>query len=165
MKKHLVKALAGFLALALLLSMSAMTFAATVPVTYYCTVTKTLTETETSKLSQGLTVHETGTATRVDYSVAKQVYEFETSVFPALFRDQLLEAYTLEGFVEELTIPAQSSYMTVTASSPSGAYSVVLQYTSGDGRWEVAPQGSAAVDGGDIVSAPMSYVIWLVRDI
>lgn len=160
MKKFVSKFLSVALALALILSMSVAVFAATVTVNGYLhTVTKKTTSTTQTQVSTSIQRHTKGVADTIDYTVSSKTYTFNSAVFPITYRANLLSAYSSAGFVQNLTIPAQSGTKTIPASMASGTYAVVLNYNYGSGTWAVGTEDGTLVDGGTFSSAPISYSI------
>ncbi len=160
MKKVFSKFLSVMLALALVLSMSVVAFAATVTANGYLhTVTKKTTSTTQSQVSPTTQYHTKGIADTINYTVSRKIYTFGSSVFPIAYRTNLLEAYSSAGFVQNLTIPAQSGTKTVPAIMPNGTYAVILNYNHGSGTWAVGTEDGTLVDGGTFSSAPISYSI------
>jgi len=144
--------------------MVVMASAATVVETFYYTVTKTSTTATTSVVSDVLTTHVQGTADSIPYSVSAKTYRFNTSVFPANYRSQLMQAYSAEGLLQTLTVKAESGYKTIAASAVTGSYSVVLIYRSGNGVWSVSTNANASLASGTFSSAPISYTVAASRD-
>ena len=159
MKKFVSKFLSITLALALGLSMSVVAFAATVTANGYLhTVTKKTSSTTQSQLSNTVQ-HIKGTTDYVNYTVSKTTYTFNSAVFPSDYRTSLLSAYSSEGFVPSLIIPAKSGFEKVPSEEVSGTYAVVLKYKYGNGTWAVGTVDYALVDNGTFSSAPISYTI------
>lgn len=149
---------------ALLLSMTTAASAATLPfedgaVSISVTTVEIF---ETSYAVDGaLYMHIKGVTDTIPYSLAasEATRELDTTELNQDFQSYILTTYAREGFKRSVSVVANGSF-TIPASTPNGAYAVVLSYTYGTATWNVI-ENSQRVDSGYIDEAPKSLSIFL----
>lgn len=152
--KYSKKILALVTVLVLLLSLSAMAYAATGP--YYYTVTKTGEYTAVEIVSDKYVPHIQGEASVVEYSYLSRVYYFDQSQFPDAFKIGLMQEYLSQGLRSSLSVNGRSTSAVIPPALQTGYYAVGLFCRFARGSWTVKID-TTPTHSGLFTSSPMEY--------
>ena len=121
-------------------------------------VTQTSTSEDVLDIGESHIYHVTGSANAIRYnSPYFESRSFDSSVFPAGYREDLLKAYRKAGFKTQIYLPAKQGLVHVNSTMPTGTYTAVRYYSYGGGSWQaITDSGTTA---GSFSNAPISVNI------
>lgn len=110
-------------------------------------------------ISNTLYRHVKGTADTHTYSIESinTSYTLDTSEIQDAYVEDVVDKFEDEGYQSSVSVP-RSGYVTIPAVAVSGAYVLHLIYTHANVKWNVKI-GSATIDEGEIIGAPISLSV------